>query len=368
MMPDNKESNAVLREFTILRLLKSGAPIDDVIDVLRKLYIADKEDFDEEFIKNEVYQHQALQLLPGEPGKKSIQGEVEDWLTSYTSDSPCHSFVTRLSLDCHLSLVSAYSELGYKTPKEKMACRQAFKRLVERGKLEPVRNRSGIYRYINGKMEELDFMNADTTPFPIKFPLGVHELVDVYQKSVIVLAGEPNAGKTAYLLNLANKNKEDHKPLYFSSEMGAAELKIRLNKFNMPLSAWRGVRFIAKSGDFKDVIEPDGFNIIDYLEVAKDFYEVGGLLTEIFNTLGKGIAIVAIQKPPGRDTGIGGARTLDKARLYMAIEPGVLKIVKGKLWKQDCVNPNGMSIRWTLAGGAVFKVIKDNDGSEWRRP
>jgi len=244
----------------------------------------------------------------------------------------------------------------------------AFKRLVEAGKLEPVRNRSGTYRYINGKMEELDFMNADTTPFPIKFPLGVHELVDVYQKSVIVLAGEPNAGKTAYLLNLANKNKEDHKPLYFSSEMGASELKIRLKKFNMPLSAWRGVRFIAKSGDFKDVIEPDGFNIIDYLEVAKDFYEVGGLLTEIFNTLGKGIAIVAIQKPPGRDTGIGGARTLDKARLYMAIEPGVLKIVKGKLWKQDCVNPNGMSIRWTLAGGAVFKVIKDNDGSEWRRP
>ena len=368
MMPDNKESNAVLREFTILRLLKSGAPIDDVIDVLRKLYVADKEDFDEEFIKNEVYQHQALQLSPGEPGKKSIQGEVEDWLTSYTSDSPCHSFVTRLSLDCHLSLVSAYSELGYKTPKEKTACRQAFRRLVERGKLEPVRNRSGIYRYIDGKMDELDFINADTTPFDIKFPFGIHELVSIYRKSLVVLAGEPNAGKTAYFLNLAKKNMVDQKVNYFSSEMGAAELQVRLKKFNMPLENWQKVRFVAKSGDFKDVIDPNGLNIIDYLEVAKDFYEIGGMLTDIFNTLDKGVAVVGLQKPTGRDTGIGGARTLDKARLYMAIEPGILKIVKAKLWRQECVNPNGMSIRWTLGGGANFKVIPDNDGSEWRRP
>jgi len=243
----------------------------------------------------------------------------------------------------------------------------AFKRLVELGKLEPLRNRSGMYRYIDGKMDEIDFINVDTRPFPIKYPFDVHELVDTYKKSLVVLAGEPNAGKTAYLLNLAYKNR-DEKPDYFTSEMGGAELHIRLKKFNHPFSEWQKIRFIAKSGDFKDVINPNGLNIIDYLEVSKDFYEIGGMLTDIFNNLDEGVAVVAIQKPKGREIGVGGERTLDKARLYMSIEPGILKIVKGKLWRQECVNPNGMSIRWTLGGGANFKIIKDNDGSEWRHP
>jgi len=341
--------------------LKAGAPIDDVIDVLRKLYIADKEDWDEEFVRNEVYGYQELQLQGGSPGKKSIRNEVEDWLTSNISNNHLYKNFT-----CSLQL--CYLDLGLKNPSEKASCRMAFKRLVEIGKLEPLQNRSGMYRYIDRKIEELDFMNADTTPFDIKFPFGVHEMVIIYNKSLIVIAGEPNAGKTAYLLNVARKNMDDHKINYFSSEMGAAELQVRLKEFNMPLSNWQKCRFAAKSGDFKNVIDPNGFSIIDYLEVKKDFYEVGGILTDIFDTLDRGVAVVGIQKPMGRDTGIGGEGTLDKARLYMAIEPGKLKIVKGKIWRQKCVNPNGMSIRWTLGGGANFKVIKDNDGSEWRRP
>ena len=92
------------------------------------------------------------------------------------------------------------------------------------------------------------------------------------------------------------------------------------------------------------------------------------MLTDIFNALDGGIAVVGLQKPAGRDTGVGGARTLDKARLYMAIEPGVLKIVKGKLWRQEHINPNGMYVKWLLGGGANFKIEKDNNGDDWRHP
>ena len=362
MIPDNKESNAVLREFTISRLLKAGAPIDDVIDVLRKLYIADKEDFDEKFIESEVYQYQELHLPGGSPGKRSIRNEVKDWLTSNTSNNPLYQNFT-------CSLQACYLDLGLKTPSERASCRMAFKRLVELGKLEPLQNRSGMYRYIDGRMEDLDFINADTTPFDIKFPFNVHEWVSLYRKSLVVIAGEPNAGKTAYLLNVAKKNMVEHKINYFSSEMGAAELKVRLIEFDIPLQHWEKVRFVAKSRDFKDVIDPNGFNIIDYLEVKKDFYEVGGILTDIFETLDKGVAVVGIQKPMGRDTGIGGERTLDKARLYMAIEPGKLKIVKGKIWRQRSINPSGLWVKWTLTGGAQFHTMPDsNTGDVWRRP
>ena len=361
MQTDAKMTNHIMRETTIEHLLRSKVPIDEIADVIRKLYIADKEDFTDEQILEDINSEQLLQLSdPQKPGR-SIYNEVLEWIESNKSNNR----VTHL---LRILLRTCYADLDLKTRNEKAQCRVIFRRLCEKGILEPDAHTAGTYIVVNHQTDELDFLNADTTPFPIRFPLGVHELVEIYKKSVIVLAGEPNAGKTAYMLNLARKNMDENNVMYFSSEMGAAELQIRLKKFPYPLESWKKVKWVAKSGDFHRAIDPDGLNIIDYLEVAKDFYEIGGLLTDIFNALDKGVAVVGLQKPAGRDTGIGGARTLDKARLYMAIEPGVLKIVKGKLWRQEFVNPNGMSIKWTLAGGANFKVIEDNDGSRWRKP
>jgi hypothetical protein len=215
--------------------------------------------------------------------------------------------------------------------------------------------RTGIYYVKDGACDDLDYMTVDLHPLPIRWPLGVEEYCDLYAKSLVVIAGEPNAGKTAFLLNTAKINKNKFDVQYFSSEMGAAELRIRLDKFDLPLDFWKPIKFKSRSSDFKDVINPNGLNIIDYLEISKDFYEIGGFLTEIFNCLDQGIAVVAIQKPRGRDVGIGGERTLDKARLYLSISPDRLKIVKGKLWRSDHVNPNGLSIKFNLTGGAKFQ-------------
>lgn len=353
--------NKTARETAMLRLFAGGAAPLEVEDIIKKMLIADCEDFTDDQIKAEVSSCQELHLQDGERGPRRVRAEVETWIDSNKSNNECYRFVTFLLRDC-------YRDLDLKTPNERAMCRMAFKRLVEKGVIELVPNHAGMYRPVNQFIEPLDFLNADTTPFPVKFPLGVHELVSVYKKSLIVLAGEPNAGKTAFLLNTARKNM-DMAPFYFSSEMGAAELQIRLKKFPFPLESWLKVHFYYKSSDFPKVINPNGLNIIDYLEVAKDFYEIGGMLTDIFNALKDGIAIVAIQKPPGRDVGVGGARTLDKARLYMAIEPGILKIVKGKIWRNEVVNPNGMWVKWTLGGGANFKVMPDvNTGDDWRMP
>ena len=353
--------NKTQREYAIFRMFAGGAPLIDVIDIVRKLMIADQEDFTEEEIKEEVEKCQGLHLQEGDDGPRKVQAEVEGWVESNRSNK----LVTASLL---ISLQECYRDLDFRTPNKKASCRVAFGRLVEKGILEQVTNRAGIYRCVNGHIDVLDFMNADTEPFHVKFPLGIHEYVTLYKKSLVVLAGEPNAGKTAFCLNIARKNM-DLAPNYFSSEMGAAELQVRLKKFPFPLESWRGIKFFAKSSDFPKVIDPNGLNIIDYLEVSKDFYEIGGLLTDIFNALNKGVAVVAIQKPQGRDTGVGGARTLDKARLYLSIEPGILKIIKGKIWRNENINPNGMWVKWLLGGGANFKIIPEIEGgNDWRLP
>jgi len=362
---DHKKDAALLREIVMDCMTRGGASKTQIIEVIKKLLDKDKEDYTDEEVKSKVETWSKwADTISLSDGKKSIRGDVEKWVESQKSNK-CNN----QQRSCNMILLrDCYSDLNMRTVEEKAQCRMAFKRLCENGSIEKDTKTAGAYRVVVSDVERLDYINADTTPFPVRFPLGVHELVETYQKSLIVIAGEPNSGKTSYCLNAAWKNKELH-PKFFSCEGGAAELKIRLRKFGKPLEEWKDIEFWGKSSDYTKNIDPNGINIIDYLEVSKDFYEIGGMLTDIYDTLEKGIAIVAIQKPTGRNTGVGGERTLDKARLYMAIEPGIIRIIKAKLWRQDCVNPNGMYCKWTLGGGANFRIMPDpNTAETWRRP
>jgi DnaB-like helicase N terminal domain/DnaB-like helicase C terminal domain len=293
-------------------------------------------------------------IVSGAP-RRTIQKDVEDRIGELSK---------KTSQD--LSLNQIYQDLGYKTKEERSNCRRALSRLVEKGKLIPVGNRSGLYKNVNHDSEILDFLNADTTPYEFKCPLGSHEFVKIFSKSIAVIAGTTNSGKSAFCLNLAKLNRHIHPVSYFSSEMEATELRVRLDKFSLPLHQWSSISFRYRVENFHEVIEPDGFNIIDYLTIHKDFYEVAGLIWQIHAKLNKGIAFIAIQKPPGRDAGIGGQRTLDLARLYLSIEPGVFKIVKGKIWANEAANPNGLIQRFTLGGGANFKLSNEKgEKNEW---
>ncbi len=169
---DAKLENSRLREIAMRRLLAGGATIEETCDIVRKMYISDKEDFTDDYISDEVLLVHSEHLGDKNKQKRSIHEDVENWLHSNKSNKPCYGDVT-------VSLQACYGDLGLKTPNEKASCRMAFKRLMEKGNLEPLRKQSGMYRYINAQMEELDFLNADVTPFDIRFPLGVHELVEI---------------------------------------------------------------------------------------------------------------------------------------------------------------------------------------------
>jgi hypothetical protein len=65
----------------------------------------------------------------------------------------------------------------------------------------------------------------------------------------------------------------------------------------------------------------------------------------------------------GADHGLGGARSIEKARLNLSLEPGKCIIRKAKIFKQKDRNPNGLSLEFKIAGGARF--IPDAAG--WRR-
>jgi len=149
---------------------------------------------------------------------------------------------------------------------------------------------------------------------------------------------------------------------YFNSEMGGAELKSRLQKFeDFSLDQWKFNAY-SRDRDFADVIfkSENSLNIIDFLEVHDDFYLVGEKIKQIHAALNGAVAIIAIQKNKGADMAVGGNRTMEKARLVVNIEPGKSKITKAKNFVNPEFNPNGAMCDWKLVNGCRF-VLKNPD-------
>jgi hypothetical protein len=140
-------------------------------------------------------------------------------------------------------------------------------------------------------------------------------------------------------------------------------IKKRFSLFDdVKMEDWK-VKVYARAHDFHDALSPDDINIIDWLWSGTAFYEVGGDLEKIFNKLNNGIAVVALQKDPGKEYGRGGAITMDLATLYLSVFPGEVKIIKAKNWKTE-ENPNGKVRKLKIVHGAVLLP----DGAGWQYP
>lgn len=280
--------------------------------------------------------------------KKGITELVREWVMTSSGNI--------MTSDVH-------KELGLTSRDLKKQANEALRRMEQENVVVKCGDKNGCYRLLEKDAPLIDFLNVNLNdPYPIKWPFRLEELVDIYPGNVIVVAGAANAGKTAFLLNCIRLNMNRLKIEYFSSEMGPEELHLRLKKFgDIALNEWK---FAARqrSSKFADVIVPDSLNIIDYLEINKDPWEVGSDIKDIFDRLNKGIAIIAIQKKSGTDVGRGGEFTLEKPRLYLAMEKGVLKIVKGKNWSNPEINPNGMDWQFKLVQGCKFI---ETGGSAW---
>ena len=271
------------------------------------------------------------------------------------------------SSDGLISSSEVLKVLQMSSKQDRKTVNNCLHRLIQEGLLVKDGKKSGIFRTVDKDEELIDWKNADITPLNIEFPLDVHEHVRIHRSNVVVIAGESNAGKTAFCLRTALMNKGKFRVNYLSSEMNdGTELRIRLDQFEEPLNVWDGIKFQFRTDNFPDKIDPDGFNIIDYLDegVDAEAYKMGMRIRQIADKLKGGVAVIAIQKPEGRDLGFGGAGTLNRARLYLSISPGTLLIKKGKIWVDSTTNPNGKHAHFKLVKGCRFLYNTDIEPME----
>jgi hypothetical protein len=275
-------------------------------------------------------------------GKKefNLKAQIRDWVSLQ---------------DGFFSVTDCYRDFNLVTERDKNTCRVTLFRLVEEGIITRHGDRRGSYRRIEADCAPVNWLDAPQTPLDLRFPLGIEELAVVMPGNIMVVAGVSNAGKTAFLMNFAKMNMRARKVHYFSSEMGAEEFKLRVREHDdLPIAEWKRMEFYEHSGNYADVIRPDDINIIDFLELHEDFWKVGGLISDIHQKLNRGCAFIAIQKNPGAEHGLGGARSIEKARLYLALEPGKCIIRKAKIFRKKDTNPNGLTLQFKIAAGARF--------------
>ena len=276
--------------------------------------------------------------------KVTKAGEIREWVTE-TSGWFSYEDIDR--------------EFEIRSAQEKHNRWMILKRLRDDGIIESHPRNNKLFRYVKVAVRLIDFKAAGMKqPLGVKYPFGIESYFDTYPGNIIVVAGAADAGKTAFLLNFIRLNMADFTIYYQSSEMGDAELANRLSKFRgIALQDWNFTPE-ERSRDFADVIRQDCINIVDYLELAGDFYMVAEYLKSIHEKLHSGIAIVALQKKRNVELGRGGDFGLEKPRLYLSMDPGKLTIQKAKNWAKPEVNPRGLMVEFKLVNGCDFIVEK----------
>ena len=230
-----------------------------------------------------------------------------------------------------------------------------------------------IYSYHDNTIKIIDWVNApETVSLPIQLPqshvdnsrFGFNGNVTIAAGDIFIVAGVSNTGKTAYALNLLCENMNIFPCTLMGNEYGnGSKFRDRLSKMEWakPLNEKGQPKFelIERRGGWKDVIRPDNLNIIDWLMVPDNFYQIGDIIDGIQSKLRKGIAVILIQKDPFKDMGVGGMFGEHLASFYLAMDFNRLTVKKAKAWNNG-YDPNKKMYAFSLSmKGTAFSDIRE---------
>jgi hypothetical protein len=352
--------------------------------------------------KSEVHQIVASIMNSEESKEEGLTAKIRNFI----EEAP--GFFTLYELDRELNI----------SADERKSRSVILNRFAEQGKIERG-NQRGVWRICNSKAKKMNFFKRDKTSIALPLPLDLGSYVKVKPRNIIIVAGSPNAGKTAFALNVvhgilnshASKLSDltgidtsrnsvlsnnylisatkgpDSKPLsvlineqinktskpisvnFFNSEMGSDEMIERLDEFPGGVESFTehdNFNAYERAMDFQDVLDPNGINVIDYLQIHDKFWMIADKISKIHQALKTGVAVICIQKKSESSFARGGEFGIELARLALALDNNspyghVCTVVKNKIPMDTRNNLNGLSRDYKLGGGACIKSV-----SEWR--
>lgn len=275
----------------------------------------------------EISDHISSIITDAMKRERSITAEVREWIETTSGHF--------LTTDCH-------KELQLTTRDHMKTANMALLRLCEGTNpiLEKHGNKRGCYRKVDNEIEFMDFANADIeNHIDLSLPLGLHIKTKIFPKGVIVVAGVSGTGKTLFAFNAIAENMGRFPIFYFNSEMGPEALKMKLSHFPISITDWNKNMKVVDKWDFNNIadkIQPDAFNVVDYLEPeGEKAFNIHGVISAIIRKLNKGTALITIQKKPNSTMGTGGIYSIKAATLAIALDWGKIEIVKNRFREAD---------------------------------
>ncbi|NLX50504.1 MAG: hypothetical protein GXY72_00210 [Deltaproteobacteria bacterium] len=322
-------------------LVKGGMLAENIFQVLEKLIISWGEKPDPKWIDAKI--KSALQRA--DRRERNIAAEVREWVETTSG---------------YFETTTNHKELQLTTKEEMKSANMALLRLCDEPDpiLEKHGNRRGCYRRIDKSIEFMDFANADLeNSIDLRLPLNLQSKTKFFPKAAIVIAGVSGMGKTLFCFNSIVENMGKFPIFYFNSEMGPEALKMKLSYFPIPMSDWAKNMKVIDNWDFNNIadkIQPDAFNVIDYLEPEGDKpYNIHGVISAIIRRLNKGSVLIAIQKKPGATMGTGGIYSIKAATLALALDWGKIEVVKNRFREADTL-PSLNKINFEVHQGHKF--------------
>lgn len=259
-------------------------------------------------------------------------------------------------------------ELGIVTKRDMDSRRKAISRRKD-VTIEKAGTKEGWWRRIDTDIVFMDFDEPEGIEYPVLLPFELNNLVKICQGNIILVAGEYNAGKSTFALNVLVNNKNRVPIRYMSSEMKVGELKDRFKGFGLRKEDYwpdDNCRYVELKNNITSLLLPNGLNIIDYLEFPNGDYTLGGeYMRQIHDKLTTGVAIVCNQQKEGQRLPRSGDLILEKPRLALTLRKistenddivGFAEILKAKnvtIGKMD-----GKKLKYQIMDkGSRFKTL-----------
>jgi len=214
--------------------------------------------------------------------------------------------------------------------------------------------RDGIYRRVDELPEPVEWQGVDASKdFPILLPFDLRKYAWIDPETHIIITGSKDSGKSGFIMRAVAMNMNRVNTVFLSNmEGGVTQLKRRFDAMNIEIPNPPPFKTWLKTENFHDYMkEPDTFYAIDYIDVPEsgEFFMIAPAIARIqtkLQQLGNCVALIGLQKKRNSDTAYGGEQTLKKSTLYLAMNPGRLKIVSAKVHTNPKINPTNM--QWTF--------------------
>lgn len=255
--------------------------------------------------------------------KKLTKEQISQWVDLELEEFNVESFRRKHDID-------AGSSTFYMT----------LKRMVEDRELKKIGR--GVYRKVYrakpvkilGRERRAKVILNPPIDYETKEPLDFFNDITLREGDLWLLSGFKNKGKTNMCINIVSENLDKH-PTLMGNEytiMGENGEYEPAPRFANRLDSMDWVQWLDDEGverfdalpvyrDFAEQIDPGGFYVIDWINLPGEYYMISPVLEGIKQALGRGIAIVVLQKNPGSDYGRGGNPSKDFVDAEILLDP-----------------------------------------------